>query len=165
MLRHAGNRHPTQYFRDRGLQRLGHLLTAQQFDLEEENLRYEFGSDETRIELRFRGEAVLRAVWPEEEDVEPPFFYVLDRHQQPIRRAGGVREVFPRVGTVPILTPIDYRERRRTRDTVIRQLSGRLASRHFRNQLLLLQETPSATHKSALEEYYDFCRTWLRRFG
>ena len=66
-----------------------------------------------------------------------------------------VRNVVPSIGLVPVLTPLEPREQILRPKTVTDNLSTRLASRHFRNQLLLLEEN------GEYEDFQSFCRHWL----
>jgi hypothetical protein len=141
-----------------------------------ENLRHEFHSVETRVELHFKGGSSLTAVWPApngDEDVEEDdgyeylpeptpqetygFFYLRRPGGQP-RRPKEVRDVFPEMGVVPILTPIEHKEEVLTKEHVRQNVDGRLASRHFRNHLYWIEEFVSG---GSFEDFSNFCAEWL----
>jgi hypothetical protein len=154
MLRHARRRAPTDLYTDQDREVLAYPFDPDVFDLVTENLRFEMRRQETRIELLFKGRNKLRAVWPRQGDEEvgpnpeSGFYYLLysDGRQPP--RPKDVREGFPYVGVIPVLAPVEPSEEVLTEDYLRKNLDSRLASRHFRNQLLLLQgewdeETPA----------------------
>jgi len=71
--------------------------------------------------------------------IEAHFFYLVgDAGKQPLSPKS-VREFFPRIGIIPTLMPIDQTEQVLQEEYVRRSIDGRLASRHFRNQLNLLK--------------------------
>jgi len=111
----------------------GHLFSSDQIGLVEENLRHEFVQEETRLEARFGRDARLVAVWPVDE-VDGGFFLVKD-NDVTLRRPAEVRRIFPTIGVVPILTPVEHLERGLSDSQVKANLDTRLASRHFRNQM------------------------------
>jgi energy-coupling factor transporter ATP-binding protein EcfA2 len=192
MLRHASSKSPSVWERDKERQVLTYPMQQGAFGLITENLRHEFREMESRIELVFKNGARLTAVWPllangrgddeEEEEVdeelweeeqtglepepEPEssgFFYLfLARGLQP-RRPIDVRKGFPSLGVVPILTPIPLRETLKSRDHVRSNVDGRLASRHFRNQLYWYTSDPNADFE--FDQYCDFVKTWLPDFA
>jgi predicted ATP-dependent endonuclease of OLD family len=137
MLRIAVRRNPTETFRDGREQVLGYSFTNSQVGLDASNLRHEFREVETRLGVRFRGGGVLTAVWP--LDAEDAFFY-LQHGRASINNVRQAREAFPEIGTIPVLAPVDSEEELLTPKYVRENLDGRLASRHFRNQLLLLDD-------------------------
>lgn len=121
------------------------------FSLVTENVRHEFSPVETRLELTFGGGGILKVVWPEaaDEESDDAFFYLESPNGQQLQRPSDVRKVFPRIGIIPTLTPIEAHENVLQPEYVKRHADGRLASRHFRNQLYLLrgdQSTPSAAY-------------------
>jgi hypothetical protein len=142
-----------------GFEQVGHWFTGAQVGLVDENLRHEFHQVETRLKTRFAGGAVLEAVWPVEED--GGFFYVLNSDSVNLMRAGAVREVLPSVGVVPVLAPADHSEELLSEKHIRANLDGRLASRHFRNQLHLLELEASDDHANRLEEFKAFARPWI----
>jgi ABC-type cobalamin/Fe3+-siderophores transport system ATPase subunit len=169
MLRLASRTNAPLLREDRGEQYRAWPLDLTSFGIDEENLRHEFRQeDETRLELRARSGVALRAVWPggwPEEDTESPFFYLTGPGGLRLSMPRQVRSNFPSVATIPVLAPVDAHENVLTSDYVRKNRSGRLASRHFRNQLALLSGKPSYTHTDALDEFIDFARIWLSELG
>jgi hypothetical protein len=155
MLRIAMRRNPTDVFNDGSQEVLGYAFTGTQVGLEEENLRHEFRDLEARIVARFRNDAVVTAVWPI-EGAGDPFFY-LQQGRASINNLNQARDAFPSVGIVPVLSPVDREEESLTPKYVRENLDGRLASRHFRNQLLLLDQEPPGQD---LDAFYEFAERW-----
>ena len=157
LLRQASRLHPdrTREFQSRHY--LGYGFDGEKLGLVEENLRHEFREIETSIHVLFDGGAHLRAIWPvgidnEEEAASPFFFLEVDDGAQP-RTPAAVRAAYPRIGFVPMLAPIERTEALLEPTTVRRDLGGRLASRHFRNELHLLS-------KEDFESYRELVRRW-----
>jgi predicted ATP-dependent endonuclease of OLD family len=170
MLRYAMSRSPTIVRRDgdRG-QFLAYPLGPDQYGLVTENLRHEFHPVETRLEVVFSNKGILRAVWPADDQVEDEewspeetgFFYLIGGTGRQPRKPGEVRQTFPRVGVIPILSPIEHDERPLNREYVVENFDGRLTSRHFRNQLRLLQgELDQETGKSLFQLFKEFATEW-----
>ncbi len=185
MLRHASSRSPTLVQRDRNQQVYSYPFSAASGSLVTENLRHEFREAETRVEARFSGSAVLRAVWPSNEaesgdedsesegddleyyeynapDVEAQgyFYLMLANNLQP-KGPADVRRLFPSLGVIPILTPIDHDEEVKSWDYLKRNLDSRLASRHFRNQLLRIDDVVPEGLGKAWAAYVGMLKEWL----
>jgi predicted ATPase len=155
MLRTAMRRNPTETFMDRSEQVLGYPFRSANVAVVDENLRHEFRGAETRLSVGFTNSAVITAVWPEDGTGEP-FFY-LQQGRASINNIRQAKDAFPDIGVVPVLAPVDSHEELLTPKYVRDNLDGRLASRHFRNQLLLLQEDGGDEYKAFL----DFSGPWL----
>jgi hypothetical protein len=110
-----------------------------------ENIRYDFRPKETRIEVTINTGVRLVASWAstENHDVDeplPPGMYFV------FPPDGGVlmpprtvaQSLVPNVAVVPPLTPLDDRESYVGDDTLRRHMTGRKASRYFRNALYRL---------------------------
>jgi AAA domain, putative AbiEii toxin, Type IV TA system len=118
----------------------------------DENLRHEFRTEETRLVLHFPEKARLTVVWPPSEEVPTPgFFFFQLGSGWSVRSAADVRKNYPDVGVIPMLTPIENQEPELDRDYVRRNQDGRLASRHFRNQLWLAEDW---------DGYVEFLAEW-----
>jgi predicted ATPase len=109
----------------------------------DENVRHEFREIESRLELRFRNGSLMHAIWPVEDS---SFFYLETSPGRQPRRPIEVRSAFSTIGVVPILSPIEHDETVLTPNHVKEHLNSRLVSRHFRNQINLLDK----------EQYQDF---------
>jgi AAA domain, putative AbiEii toxin, Type IV TA system len=156
LLRIATRRNPVDIFTDQGQQVLGYFLPERPMGLDEANVRHEFRDVETRVSIRFRGGGTVVAVWPTARSRDP-FFYLQQGHA-PINNVRQARDAFPNVGIVPVLSPIEDQEELLTPKYVRENLDGRLASRHFRNQLLLLAGEPE---DEDLEAFLAFATPWL----
>lgn len=123
-----------------------------------ESLRHEFHPNEVRIEVTWASGNRLIAVWPAPDDdgTELAGHFILLNHDgsQPAS-PGDARLAFPRFGVVPILSPLEHTEQLLSPEYVKRNESSRLASRHFRNQLHLLQSA------GLLEDFKDSAEPWL----
>jgi energy-coupling factor transporter ATP-binding protein EcfA2 len=186
MLRHASSKAPSTIEIDRGRQVHAYPLQEGSFGLLTENLRHEFRDVESRVELGFKGGASLTAVWPvkteeaegseieededdyyefevEQEEVPNGFFYLfLPTGMQP-QRPVDVRRGFPSLGVIPILTPIQLRESLLSRDHVRANVDGRLASRHFRNQLYWY--TVERNAELEFDTYRELVQEWQPDFA
>lgn len=162
LLRLAHARRATGRFVDHGRWFYGHEVPLSDFPSLRESLRHEFYGYEARLELTWKGGNQLIAVWPEEDgenDDAIGFFYLVDgKGQQPISPAKAKAD-FPRIGIVPVLSPLDHTELILNDEYVRRNISTRLSSRHFRNQLHLLKL------EDRLEEFRAFAAPWLPGVG
>lgn len=160
MVRIASRERATQSFEVDGFQQAGYWFNGQQIGLVDENLRHEFHQVETRVKAKFESGATLEAVWPIDED--DGFFFILDKQGVNLMQLGAIRQALPSVGVIPVLTPLDHLEELLSEKHVRSSLDGRLASRHFRNQLYLLEQEPSATeNRNRLEDFKRFAQPWI----
>ncbi|MFD7412894.1 AAA family ATPase [Kitasatospora purpeofusca] len=121
-------------------------------------MRHNFRDEETSLELVWKNGCKMRIVWPEilpREDPPTPFFYLLDSSGNSPRTPSVVRSSFSTIGVIPTLSPLEHDERILEDDTVKKNQSGRLSSRHFRNQLRML------TQAGKWDEFIDFASPWL----
>lgn len=156
MLRIAKRRNPTETFIDKNQQVLGYSFTGQQVGLDETNLRHEFRDVETRLAVRFRNGGVLTAVWPEGRADES--FFHLQLGSASINNVRQARDAFPEIGMITVLSPLENEKELLTPKYVREHLDGRLASRHFRNQLLILQDEP---REEDLAAFLTFAAPWI----
>jgi hypothetical protein len=171
MLRLAANKAPDRAARDGGPSLVAYSMGPGRFGLVEENLRHEFHDVETRMRLQFSSGATTTAVWPtraheegddQDDEEHGAYFYlnVPDRAQP--RRPKAVRDAFPRFGVIPMLSPVELQEVALTDTARVRQQAEtRLASRHFRNHLRLLQAEGSPSHGTQLDEFLAFAAPWV----
>ena len=108
------------------------------------------------MSVRFRGGGTVVAVWPTGRNRDP-FFY-LQHGRASINNVRQARDTFPDVGVVPVLSPLEDQEELLTAKYVRENLDGRLASRHFRNQLVLLQDEDDAND---LDAFLEFATPWI----
>jgi predicted ATPase len=149
----------------KGVTRFGWRFSGEAVRLVDENLRHEFRQSETSLTLHFSSGAALHAIWPVREDDEPgpAGFFSIRHNDVALRRPMQIREVVPSIGVVPVLAPIEHRERLLSDDYVRDNLHSRLASRHLRNQLRLLGlEGPADDRfETRLAEFRAFAAPWL----
>ncbi len=146
-----------------------YTFSSSSVSLVAENLRHEFRSVETQLDIRFNRGAHLRAVWPvaddlDEEDPEP-FFILWDVDKVVLRRPRDVRRSLPDVAVVPSLSPVEHEERILDSDYVRGQASGRLASHHARNHLDLLKVAGELVggddDREDLKHFLTWAEPWL----
>ena len=158
LLRYAYRRKPDLRARDGDISVLGYPVSLREFPALQDSLRFEFGSDETRLELGWKSGAKLTVVWPDDRDSEDersPFFYLTHSSGNPVRNPKQAKESFPPLGIIPILGPTEHEERLLAEDYVRQNIAGRLSSRHFRNQLRLLE------NDRLLDAFLKWARPWL----
>jgi len=131
---------------------VGYSLDAERLGLIEENLRHEFRDLETSLAVHFDA-ATLTAIWPSEDDGVDPYFYLEAGTKPQPRSPAAIRAAFPTMAVVPVLAPLERTETVLEPSTVKRSWGGRLSSRHFRNQLNLLDA-------SSFREFQRFVATW-----
>lgn len=154
MLRIAMRRNPADTFNDQRQQVLGYFLPNQSA-LDEAIVRHEFRSVETRLTVSFRGGGTAVAVWPLGSEA----FFFLQHGRASVNNVRQARDAFPDIGLVPVLSPVEDQEELLTTKYVRENLDGRLASRHFRNQLLLLGE--QADENEDINAFLAFATPWL----
>ncbi|MFC7931746.1 ATP-dependent nuclease [Streptomyces cinereoruber] len=123
-----------------------------------ESVRHNFRDAETTVELLWRNGCRMRIVWSERhryEDEPNPFFYLLDVNGKPPRIPATVKANFSTIGVIPTLSPLEHEESILERETVRKNLSTRLSSRHFRNQMRLLDQA------GEWDEFIKFAEPWL----
>jgi energy-coupling factor transporter ATP-binding protein EcfA2 len=158
LLRHAYRRKPEGSAIDRGLSVICYPVLLRDFPALRDSLRFEFGSAETRLELEWKSGARLTVVWPEEEDGandRDPFFYLTQASGYIVHNPAQAKSAFPPLGVIPILGPVEHSEKLLDGEYVRQNVTGRLSSRHFRNQLRQLQSADE------LEEFLEWARPWL----
>lgn len=164
MLRLAMSKPPDRPAVERGASVVAYSLFAERLGLVDENLRHEFRDVESRVRVKFPSQASITAVWPTssdgggEDDAAPYFFLDVPDHRQP-RRPKEVREAYPNVGVIPILSPCEMTETGLTEGYVRQNQESRLASRHFRNQLRALQREDDAS--AGFEAFLAFAAPWV----
>jgi ABC-type nitrate/sulfonate/bicarbonate transport system ATPase subunit len=119
-------------------------------------VRYDFGSDETRICVRWSNGASIHIVWPEDNgEDEAGFFYLQDAKGGQPSSPAAARLLFGKTMVVPIVTPLERHEELKTAGYIEAHSQSRLASRHFRNNIWLMSKS------SEWERFRMFCRPWL----
>lgn len=159
MLRMARARKPDGDRIVDGSLRRGWFFNNEQVHLVEENLRHEFRQIDTRVKL-VCGDAELLAIWPADEPDDSGFFYCTDGGVL-LRRPADIRRAFPRIALVPVLSPVEQEEEALTDKYVMSSSESRVASRHFRNHLRIMDETSTGDHGTMLDEFRAFADPWL----
>ena len=161
MLRLASRRRGTTPREHRSGLFPSHALSTDSVLTQSENLRHEFHQDETWIELKLAGNHYLRAVWPPDEANDPAFFYVAAAGDVPVTSLRYIRENYPPPYIIPVLGPIEHDEPVLTEDYVLQNRATRLATRHFRNHLLILGSSFEDDGTTRLDSFYKFAHEWL----
>jgi ABC-type thiamine transport system ATPase subunit len=157
LLRYAYRRKPDLGCSDGDIAVIGYPVNLREFPALEDSLRYEFGSEETRLVLTWKSGAKLTVVWPEEpsDGSSPePFFYLTQPSGYPVLQVKQARDAFPALGIIPILGPTEHEERLLDDRYVRQNVAGRLSSRHFRNQLRL-------SAGDELDSFFEWAELWL----
>jgi hypothetical protein len=157
LLRYAYRRKPEISETDRDVHVPAYPVSLRDFPALRDSLRHEFGSEESRLELQWKDGAQLTAVWPAEDldEDRDAFFYLNAAGGFPVRTPVQAKAAFSPLGVVPILGPTEHSEKLLADDYVRQSVSTRLSSRHFRNQLRLMQESDE------LQSFLDWSRPWL----
>jgi energy-coupling factor transporter ATP-binding protein EcfA2 len=162
MIAHARRLKPDRaYCVDRDSQVRGYRFSPGELPIEQENLRHEFIAEETRLEARLRGGLGVTAVWPAEGEEESSFFYLTAHDRPQPRSPGEVRPLFHSMGVVPQLAPIERTEEPLSKEYLLKTVSSRLASRHFRNHLWEMKQRVSVDGRTGFEEFCEFAAPWL----
>ena len=156
MLEYA-SRHRAQASREHnGNPVMVHYFSREQFGLDDENIHFDLLDDEASFALTLDGQARLTAVWPA-DDEDDPFFYLQSAGGVVHETPASVRTRFPSIGVVPSVVPLEPRERILSPEYIRKNLGGRLSSRHFRNQLLLVMQSDW----DELQGFFDLVAEWL----
>lgn len=158
LIRHAHRRTPTSSAVDLDVQVLTSPIQMRDYPALRDSVRYEFGSAESRLELTWKSGARLVVVWPEEtgdEEFLEPFYYLLQPGGALVRTTQAAKLHFPVLGIIPVLTPLEQRERLLDDAYVGQNVGTRLSSRHFRNQLRMMRDS------GALDDFLSWARPWL----
>lgn len=157
-LRIAMARRPTLYAQvgDVSMQALPIALDT--FQALEESIRYDFGDRESRLRAAWKNGTYFNAIWPEvpsnPTDSRDPFFYLDYKNGGQPRNVADVKKNYQLLGVVPPLGPVDTREPVLSEKYIRERMGSRLSSRHFRNQLLLLQQA------GRLDDFFEFANGW-----
>lgn len=136
LVRYAHRRSPDRAANFEGRSVPVYPLSLSEFPALEDSLRYEFGEEETRMELLWKSGARLVAVWPRndesttdtsDEDAENPYFYLERLPGMAVRTVVQTREAFPQLGVIPILGPLEHKEASLDDAYVTRNVAGRLS--------------------------------------
>lgn len=159
LIRLAHRRNPQFSVDDAGMRAVGYPVQLREFPALRDSVRHEFGGAESRLELTLSSGARLVAVWPAEDGDDygdrDAFYYLVQPSGAIVRNTQQARAHFPLIGVVPVLSPVDHSERLLDDAYVRQNVSGRLSSRHFRNQLRLLQEDGD------LDAFLDWAEPWM----
>lgn len=157
LLRYAYRRKPDRRGRDGDISVVGYPVSLRDFPALQDSLRYEFGTAETRLELEWKSGAKLTVVWPDDrpDNDDDAFFYLTQPSSYPVTSPKQAKESFPPLGVIPILGPTEHDEKLLAEDYVRKNIAGRLSSRHFRNQLRLLD------NDQELHNFLEWAQPWL----
>jgi hypothetical protein len=142
--------------RHRGELRRAYVLPSLDEDSEgEDPVRYDFGTAEASVVVRWETGASIHMVWPEEDDdAEEGFFYVQGPGDVMVRQPD-VATWFSTIAVLPVVTPLERVEELKDAPYVRRHSWTRLASRHFRNHALRMQR------EGEWSVFKEFAEDWL----
>jgi hypothetical protein len=161
LIRYAHRRKPSLRCIHNNRNIAAYPLTLSEFPALEESVRHEFHEDkEARFELTLRSGGRLVGVWPKVNGDDSPqnFFYLEKKPGLQIHDPVGAKAAFPLLGVVPVLSPVEHAEGLRDNNYVRTSVSTRLSSRHFRNQLRLMQED------GVFDDFCEYITPWLDGF-
>ncbi|HVH75814.1 MAG TPA: AAA family ATPase [Stellaceae bacterium] len=125
----ARSRPPTRVFFGTGSE-IGYRIPEASLPMSLENVHTNYNSEESTVTFRLNNGNRLRLIFPEDGGC------VLIPHAQDglVTTTAHFKSRFPiNLTVVPVLGPVEHREARRERDTVVAGLSTHRASRHFRS--------------------------------
>jgi AAA domain, putative AbiEii toxin, Type IV TA system len=121
----------------------------------EDPVRFDFGTSEAVVVVRWATGASLHMVWPEQDDDrDTGFFYLMGPGGTRVRQSD-VATLFSRTAVLPVVTPLERIEELKDAKYIRRRSWTRLASRHFRNHALLMQRD------GEWENFKAFADLWL----
>jgi hypothetical protein len=128
-IRFARTRAPTQVFIGEESE-IGYRLPEDSIPISLENIHTNYDATESRITFLLSNQNKLHLVFPADGGCillpEVPY--------HPVLTAAAFKRYFPLTLTViPVLGPLEHRETRREKSTVVAALSSHRASRHFRS--------------------------------
>jgi hypothetical protein len=119
-------------------------------------VRFDFGSDETRLTVEATSGGRIHLVWPEEtRDGSDGYFYIDEVDGTQPSTPDKMRALFDATVVVPVVTPLERYEELKNPAYVEKQADTRLASRHFRNHAWRMHQA------GTWEQFKSFCRIWL----
>jgi hypothetical protein len=125
-------------------------------DGDDDPVRYDFGSDETRVSVQWTNGSRVNMVWPEEIDGnEVGYFYLEQSNGGQPSSIQETRDLFAPVTIVPVITPLEKFEELKSPTYIEAHQTTRLASRHFRNNILLMKKS------GEYPAFKEFCEFWL----
>jgi predicted ATPase len=157
LLRYAQQRNPTIHSVHNDQHYVAYPISLRDFPALMESVRYDFRGEEASFQLTWKSDARLTAVWPKvgsDQDQEP-FFYLEKKPGLQVKAVKAARDTFTGLGVIPVLGPVEHSEDLLDDEYVKRNISGRLSSRHFRNQLRLMREN------GTYEAFLEFATPWL----
>jgi energy-coupling factor transporter ATP-binding protein EcfA2 len=157
LLRYAQRRNPTINGEHNNNHYVAYPVYLREFPALLESVRYDFRGEEASFQLTWKSEARLTVVWPQlAVGGEPePFFYLEKLPGIQVRTVVGARSAFARLGIIPVIGPIEHSEQLLQDEYVKSNITGRLSSRHFRNQLRLMRQ------ERRYSDFSEFANPWL----
>jgi hypothetical protein len=154
-LRIARRRAPSLPARDRGRSVRAYPLPASDVD-GVDPVHFDFTDQEACVDVGWASGSRLHLVWPAEMPDEfgsAHFWLEYPDGMQP--RQAAVPSLYPELRIVPVITPLDNSEELKNEKYISRMASTRLASRHFRNHMLVMSRS------GELADFLDFARPWI----
>ena len=154
-LRIAYRKLATLRINDRGRHVSAYPLPASVVS-QDDPVRFDFGTDETRICVRWSTGATIQIVWPEEDGEDNAgYFYLQDTFSVQPGSVKAVRALFNPITIVPAITPLERFEELKSATYIESNAYSRLSSRHFRNNAWLMSRS------GEWDRFREFCRPWL----
>jgi hypothetical protein len=130
-LRVAWYRTPQRFLDHEGIERFGYRVPVQLLPVTTENAHTDYDSEPALVSFVMSSGDELRIYFPSDED---DCLLLLIPRDAIVRSVSQFRSRYPaKIVTLPVLGPLEHRERRVTRETLNENLATRRASRSFRN--------------------------------
>jgi predicted ATPase len=128
-IRFARSRPPNRVFFGSGYQ-IGFRIPEDSLPISLENVHTNYNSEESKITFRLSNGNKLNLIFPEDGGC----VLVPEAQDTLVTTTADFKRCFPiNLTVVPVLGPVEHRELRRERSTVVAGLSTHRASRHFRS--------------------------------
>lgn len=121
----------------------------------EDPVRFDFGTAEASVVVRWATGASVHMVWPEEDDGGEEGFFYLQGPGDVTARQPDVGIWFSTTAVLPVVTPLERVEELKDETYIRRHSWSRLASRHFRNHALRMQR------EGEWDDFKEFAEAWL----
>jgi hypothetical protein len=136
-LRVANSKSPTRVDLSSG-HRIGYRLNESTLPISLENVHTDYSSTDSSVTFSLSNRNRLHLVFPRDQGC----FLIPEVPGETIRTVGHFKKQFPlSLTVVPVLGPVEHREQRREKDTVLGGLSTHRAARHFRSYWHYFGET------------------------
>lgn len=152
----ARRRKPSEKIKTPNGVRAGYAIPISNDSGQGDPVRFDFGSAEARVSIAWTTGAIINMVWPADDDYgSTQGLFWLENASGGQVRSRDIESLFSPIYVVPVITPLEHVEDLKSVQYVKDRGRTRLASRHFRNNLLLM------ARDGELDEFKHFIESWL----